>query len=71
MNEAELPEVFDNVRLRGRGNSLATAEGGKFTKVEDGRALCELPEGEKAGAVEFRHLKITATLSHRKPQALY
>jgi len=64
MNEAELPEVFDNVRLRlrGRGNSLATAEGVKFTKVEDGRALCELPEGEKAGAVEFRHLKITATL---------
>ena len=69
MNEAELPEVFDNVRLRlrGRGNSLATAEGVKFTKVEDGRLRLRSqrqtggPEGEEVGALEFRKLKITAT----------
>jgi hypothetical protein len=45
MDEDQLPEAFHNVRLPVSGNSLAKAEGVKFTKIENGRALCELQAG--------------------------
>ena len=47
MDEDQLPDAFHNLwlRLPGSGKSLAKVEGVKFTKIENGRALCELQSG--------------------------